>query len=140
MNQVLVAFFAFNEGGKIRRTIERFRSLDGYDLLVMDDGSTDGSIESIDVPGVAVLRNDGKRGAGYSVRRRCICGWHRCRDSRQHPHGLVEVDGQPGCGLLVPPKPARQWVVSAPQQIEVRPPQIPMKPSGSRLVTNSSRP
>ena len=69
MNQILVAFFAFNEGGKIRRTIERFRSLDGYDLLVMDDGSTDGSIEAIDVPGVAVLRNDGNRGAGYSVRR-----------------------------------------------------------------------
>lgn len=66
---VLVAFFAYNEAKKIQRTVERFRTLPDVDLLVMDDGSTDGSIEALDARDLTILRNDGNRGAGYSVRR-----------------------------------------------------------------------
>ena len=45
--KVLAATFAYNEGDKIRRTIARHPYPRNYDLLVMDDGSTDGVLESL---------------------------------------------------------------------------------------------
>src|SRR6266849_5742564 len=43
--RILAATFAYNEGEKIRRTIARHPQERPYDLLVMDDGSTDGSLD-----------------------------------------------------------------------------------------------
>ena len=45
--KVLAAAFAYNEGDKIRRTVTRHPQTRSYDLLVMDDGSTDGMLESM---------------------------------------------------------------------------------------------
>jgi dolichol-phosphate mannosyltransferase len=67
--RVLVAIFAYNEAQKLQRTVSRFRELSGCDLLVMDDGSTDGSIPKLGEGPWTVLRNEENRGAGYSVRR-----------------------------------------------------------------------
>ncbi len=66
--RVLTATFAFNEGEKIRRTLARHPSARSYDLLVLDDGSTDGALSGVD-GGVIVLRNERNLGIGASMKR-----------------------------------------------------------------------
>jgi dolichol-phosphate mannosyltransferase len=66
--RVLAATFAYNEGEKIRRTLARHPQGRSYDLLVHDDGSTDGALNGID-PGILVLRNETNQGIGASMKR-----------------------------------------------------------------------
>ena len=65
--RILVAAFAYNEGEKIRRTIARHPAQRAYDLLVMDDGSTDGALDAVD-PSVRVRRNAANLGIGASMK------------------------------------------------------------------------
>jgi dolichol-phosphate mannosyltransferase len=66
--RVLAAAFAYNEGEKIRRTIARHPADRSYDLLVHDDGSTDGALD--DTPAdVIVLRNPVNQGIGAAMKR-----------------------------------------------------------------------
>jgi dolichol-phosphate mannosyltransferase len=65
--RVLAATFAYNEGEKIRRTLARHPRQRSYDLLVVDDGSTDGALDSVDGK-VIVLRNPTNRGIGASMK------------------------------------------------------------------------
>jgi len=58
--RVLAATFAFNEGEKIQRTLARHPAGRDYDLLVVDDGSTDGAVNGVD-RSIAVIRNDTRR-------------------------------------------------------------------------------
>jgi dolichyl-phosphate beta-glucosyltransferase len=63
---------AFNEVRRLPPTLEKIqRHLAGrpHEILVVDDGSQDGTAERAAAAGVEVLRNDGNRGKGYSVRR-----------------------------------------------------------------------
>jgi dolichol-phosphate mannosyltransferase len=66
--RILAATFAYNEGQKIRRTLARHPADRSYDLLVHDDGSTDGSLTGVDA-GVIVLRNETNCGIGASIKR-----------------------------------------------------------------------
>jgi dolichol-phosphate mannosyltransferase len=66
--RVLAATFAYNEGEKIRRTLARHPSDRAWDLLVHDDGSTDGALNDID-PCILVLRNETNQGIGASMKR-----------------------------------------------------------------------
>jgi dolichol-phosphate mannosyltransferase len=68
--QVLVCPFSYNEGVKLERTLARFpRKEDrGYDVMVVDDGSTDGSIERIDRTQFDVLRMGRMIGLGAAIR------------------------------------------------------------------------
>jgi dolichol-phosphate mannosyltransferase len=66
--RVLAATFAYNEGEKIRRTLARHPRVRSYDLLVHDDGSTDGALDGID-PRVVVLRNPVNQGIGAAMKR-----------------------------------------------------------------------
>jgi dolichol-phosphate mannosyltransferase len=66
--RILAATFAYNEGQKIRRTLARHPADRAYDLLVHDDGSTDGSLAAVD-GGVIVLRNETNQGIGASIKR-----------------------------------------------------------------------
>ncbi|MFZ0522430.1 MAG: glycosyltransferase family 2 protein [Candidatus Acidiferrales bacterium] len=67
--KVLAAAFAYNEGDKIRRTITRHPQTRNYDLLVMDDGSTDGVLESLRKDGWLHLRNEKNHGIGSAMKR-----------------------------------------------------------------------
>lgn len=67
--KILVAAFAFNEGEKIRRTLARHPQQRDYDLLVMDDGSTDGSLHNLPIDNVTVLRNATNQGIGAAMKR-----------------------------------------------------------------------
>ncbi len=64
--RVLAATFAFNEGEKIRRTLARHPAVRDYDLLVVDDGSTDGAVNGVDAA-ITVIRNDTNRGIGAAM-------------------------------------------------------------------------
>jgi dolichol-phosphate mannosyltransferase len=65
--RVLAATFAYNEGEKIRSTLARHPRDRSYDLLVVDDGSTDGALDAVG-PDVIVLRNETNRGIGASMK------------------------------------------------------------------------
>ena len=65
--RVLAATFAFNEGEKIKRTLARHPADRAYDLLVVDDGSTDGALDVVDSR-VMILRNETNRGIGASMK------------------------------------------------------------------------
>jgi dolichol-phosphate mannosyltransferase len=66
--RILAATFAYNEGQKIRRTLARHPANRSYDLLVHDDGSTDGALDGVDA-GIIVLRTETNQGIGASIKR-----------------------------------------------------------------------
>lgn len=69
MNKYLLGISSYNEGEKIKRVIQRFNRYDLYDVLLVDDGSTDGSLNQLPV-GVPleIIRNPVVKGAGYGTR------------------------------------------------------------------------
>lgn len=67
--KVLVALFCFNEHAKIETALSRFPSERAYDVLVMDDGSSDDSAERVrKFPGVRLLQHQQNRGVGAAIR------------------------------------------------------------------------
>jgi len=65
---------ALNEEDRLPRTLERITSHLGrrggaYEVLVVDDGSRDGTAARAEAAGAIVLRNEGNRGKGFAVRR-----------------------------------------------------------------------
>jgi len=67
--RVLITTFAFNEGVKIRATVERIVAATAQDVLVMDDGSTDGSIEALRLFPVRIVSNARNEGIGSSMKK-----------------------------------------------------------------------
>lgn len=64
-----VIITAFNEGNEVRRTVESIRAntLGDYEIIVVDDGSTDGSCDGIASGGdTRVLRHRERIGVAYS--------------------------------------------------------------------------
>ncbi len=68
-NRYLVGICSYNEGDKIRRVIDRFKNYNMYDVLIVDDASTDGSIGRLPLnPYLAIIKNKENKGAGYGTR------------------------------------------------------------------------
>lgn len=69
MKKYLVGTCAFNEGEKIKRVIKKCTDHALYDVLAVDDGSTDHALESLPkgTP-VTVIHHPRQMGAGYCVR------------------------------------------------------------------------
>ncbi|HEY9842911.1 MAG: glycosyltransferase family 2 protein [Candidatus Sericytochromatia bacterium] len=66
--RVLVVIFSFNEGPKLGMTLERFPAGRDYDLMVMDDGSTDGSTDQLtEEHGLILLRHSVRLGVGSGM-------------------------------------------------------------------------
>jgi dolichyl-phosphate beta-glucosyltransferase len=65
---------AFNEAGRLPRTLERVTTFlrgwgRSYEVLVVDDGSTDDTAQKARAAEATVLRDEGNRGKGHAVRR-----------------------------------------------------------------------
>ena len=67
--KVLVSMFAYNEGDKLRSTLDLFPASHSYDVLLLDDGSTDGSIEGVEERGFKLIRNERNEGLGASIKK-----------------------------------------------------------------------
>jgi dolichol-phosphate mannosyltransferase len=67
--RTLVVVFAYNEGVKLDRTLSRFPIARDYDVMVMDDGSSDGSTQRAIAGGYRVIRNKSNQGIGAAMRR-----------------------------------------------------------------------
>ena len=66
--KILVAIFAYNEGVRIEATVERVLDAVPYDVLLVDDGSTDGSIDALRQRPITVLSNWRNRGLGAAMK------------------------------------------------------------------------
>src|SRR3989344_4395885 len=69
MKKYLIGSCAYNEGEKIKRVINKYNDYVLYDVLIIDDGSTDGALKSVPsgIP-VIVIRNEKTQGAGHCIR------------------------------------------------------------------------
>jgi dolichol-phosphate mannosyltransferase len=67
--KVLVSLFAYNEGDKLRATLDAFPAQRSYDVLVLDDGSTDGSLEGVEARGFKLITNQSNEGLGASIKK-----------------------------------------------------------------------
>ncbi|MFQ5658429.1 MAG: glycosyltransferase family 2 protein [Candidatus Methylomirabilales bacterium] len=65
---ILAAPVAFNEEKKIGRVLDRFRAGDVAQVILVDDGSTDGTPREAEARGVKVLRHSERRGVGAAIR------------------------------------------------------------------------
>ena len=67
-SNILVSLFSFNEGAKLKKLIDSFPIEKYYDLLFVDDGSTDGSYEYLEEKGFSLIRHDENIGIGCGIR------------------------------------------------------------------------
>src|ERR1051325_9933948 len=67
--RVLVSLFAYNEGDKLRATLDQFPVERSYDALVVDDGSTDGSLAGSKLAGFVLTSKCNKEALGASIRK-----------------------------------------------------------------------
>ncbi|MBI2372772.1 MAG: glycosyltransferase family 2 protein [Deltaproteobacteria bacterium] len=68
-HRVLVAVFVYNEGEKFRRTLQSIPEDRSFDVLVVNDGSTDGVERIIEEFPFHAIHNATNRGLGYGFKR-----------------------------------------------------------------------
>lgn len=66
--RILVTILVFNEGEKLAALLSRFPELRSYDLLLVDDGSTDRTPEVIRASGFPTIRHQHNEGVGSGLR------------------------------------------------------------------------
>src|SRR3990170_5791877 len=66
--RVLVVTCCYNEGSKIRNQLRRYPKERNYDLLIVDDGSADGSLEEATQRNAIVLRHETNQGVGSALK------------------------------------------------------------------------
>jgi dolichol-phosphate mannosyltransferase len=66
--RILACVFVYNEGEKLQTTLARFPVERDYDVVVMDDGSSDGAPAIIDQFPFVHLRHETNRGVGAAFR------------------------------------------------------------------------
>ena len=103
---------AYNEARTIGSVLEQASTI-GMDLLVVDDGSTDGTIDILrGAPGITLLVHEVNRGKGAAIRTAIACALDRGYDGAlfldadgqhlpQEGHRFVEEFVQSGADLIV---------------------------------------
>jgi len=66
--KVLVTVVTFNEGEKLKTLVPKFSTEGSYDLLFIDDGSTDASYRFLENLGHKVIRHQTNLGVGVGIR------------------------------------------------------------------------
>jgi len=66
--KILAVACCYNEGAKIQAQLKRYPRERNYDLLILDDGSTDGSLANAPDYGAKVLSHSKNSGAGRSLK------------------------------------------------------------------------
>jgi len=67
-SNILVSLFSYNEGEKLKNLISSFPSERYYDLLFVDDGSTDGSYQYLEEQGFLIIKHVENIGIGCGIR------------------------------------------------------------------------
>lgn len=91
--RVLVAVVTFNEGEKLAALLKLFPADRAYDLLFVDDGSTDHSADLLTKAGHQVIRHETNLGVGASLRDAIAYG-------RSHGYDLFVI--MAGNGKMLP--------------------------------------
>lgn len=86
---VCVLIPAYNEEKNVTRVVESVRQK-GFEAVVVDDGSSDGTAEAARAAGAEVLRSERNRGKGYSLR----LGFERCLVRGFAAVVTMDADGQ----------------------------------------------
>ncbi len=68
MKKYLLGTCVLNEGEKIKRVITKLKDFGQFDILLIDDGSSDGAVGQLRHPSLSVIRNEVNRGAGFALR------------------------------------------------------------------------
>lgn len=89
---------AYNEGRRLPPTLEKIRrhlARRSHEILVVDDGSGDDTAARAAEAGARVVRNEGNRGKGYSVRRGMLLasGARRLMSDADLSTPIEELDG-----------------------------------------------
>ena len=66
--RILVSLFSYNEGEKLKRLVASFPESGDYEILFIDDGSTDGSYEFLREQDYHLIRHDANKGIGCGIR------------------------------------------------------------------------
>lgn len=67
--KILVSLFAYNEGEKFENTLAKFPAQHDYDVLVVDDGSTDDTADHVRRHGFILVQNGVNLGLGASIKK-----------------------------------------------------------------------
>jgi dolichol-phosphate mannosyltransferase len=67
-NKILVSVFVYNEREKLKKLLTLFPEQRNYDLLFVDDGSTDGCFGFLQERKETVIRHESNRGIGVGIR------------------------------------------------------------------------
>ena len=105
---VAVVIPARNEADRIRATVTGAAGLPGVDLvLVVDDGSRDGTAAVAQEAGASVVRHSRSRGKAAAMESGAeAVRLLETRDSRSHPRHLLFLDGD--LALAAPRAPVRK--------------------------------
>lgn len=68
MAKILAAVLTFNEGDKLKKLLTQFDQDGMYDILLVDDGSTDDSFDSIEKDRFKIIRHDQNLGVGAGIK------------------------------------------------------------------------
>jgi dolichol-phosphate mannosyltransferase len=66
--RIVAIAVAFDEERKIGRVLDRFAGVEGVDVAVVDDGSSDSTPDVIRAKGAVLIRHERRRGVGAAIR------------------------------------------------------------------------
>ena len=82
--KIIVVIPAFNEGQKIKNVVKKITKNEFAEILVIDDGSTDGSCDELPSLGASIIRHNKRQGIGVAL-------WHGLKYALEHKYEIIVV-------------------------------------------------